>query len=154
MDYENYMDCTLDGDKFLSKRTLFVPELVKVHPIPASVWREVQMVPFVLERLSSVIKIHHFMETLRSTIGEQVYSLTNQTVNKIPPSFSGLTDKSGHGSPRALEIFDVLEAVTLKGTGSMSSLHIVNKQLTCQKTAVNFQNVNKYLPIFFAKCKQ
>ena len=50
-------------DKFLSQRRLFVPELVKIHPIPASVWREIQMLPFVLHRLFSFIKIHHFMES-------------------------------------------------------------------------------------------
>ena len=63
-------------DKFLSNRTLFVPELVKIHPIPASVWREIQMVPFVLNRLFSFIKIHHFMEGgLMEELNPSMYTL-------------------------------------------------------------------------------
>ena len=41
----------MDREKFLKGKTLLVPELVRVHPMPASLWRECQILPFALERV-------------------------------------------------------------------------------------------------------
>ena len=41
----------MDREKFLKGKTLLVPELVRVNPMPASLWRECQILPFALERV-------------------------------------------------------------------------------------------------------
>ena len=38
-------------EEFLKGKTLLVPELVRVHPVPASLWRECMMFPFVVQRV-------------------------------------------------------------------------------------------------------
>ena len=50
--------------EFLSEKSLFVPELVRISPVPASLWREIQMLPFALERISNTAKLVNFRETL------------------------------------------------------------------------------------------
>ena len=40
-----------DRGEFLQGKTLLVPELVRVHPVPASLWRECQILPFVVTRV-------------------------------------------------------------------------------------------------------
>ena len=40
-----------DREQFLQGKTLLVPELVRVHPVPASLWRECQIFPFVVSRV-------------------------------------------------------------------------------------------------------
>jgi endoribonuclease Dicer len=109
-----------DRDKFLSKRTLLVPELVKIHPIPASMWREIQMVPFVMVRLSSLIKVHDMMSEMKSGVGS-FYKKPNRTQeasNKsLPPSFHQLIQTNLER--KKLDIWDILEAVTLRGAGEV-----------------------------------
>ena len=116
----------LSRDKFLSKRTLLVPELVKVHPIPASVWREIQMLPFVLNRLSSFVKIHHFLEAgLMKELNPSMYtlekprSLTYSLLNKPEIPFKRLVTLDLKYENRKIDISDMLEAVTLRGAGEM-----------------------------------
>ena len=116
----------LNRDKFLSKRTLLVPELVKVHPIPASVWREIQMLPFVLDRLSSFVKIHHFLEDrLMKELNQSMYtlekprSLTYSLLNKPEIPFNRLVTLGSKCENRKIDINDMLEAVTLRGAGEM-----------------------------------
>ena len=114
-------------DKFLSKKTLFVPELVKVHPIPASVWREVQMLPFVLNRLSSFVKIHHFLEAgLMKELNPSMYtlekprSLTYSLLKKPEIPFNRLVTLDFKcDSNHKIDISDMLEAVTLRGAGEL-----------------------------------
>ena len=38
-------------EEFLKGKTLLLPELVRVHPVPASLWRECQIFPFVVSRV-------------------------------------------------------------------------------------------------------
>ena len=111
-------------DKFLSKRTLLVPELVKVHPIPASVWREIQILPFVLNRLSSFVKIHHFLEDcLMKELNQSMYtlekprSLTYSLLKKPEIPFNRLVTLGSKCENRKIDISDMLEAVTLRGAG-------------------------------------
>ena len=40
-----------DRREFLQGKTLLLPELVRVHPVPASLWRECQIFPFVVSRV-------------------------------------------------------------------------------------------------------
>ena len=97
----------LSRDKFLSQRRLFVPELVKIHPIPASVWREIQMLPFVLHRLFSFIKIHHFMEsglmTMENKKNPSMYTLEEprrlafSQINSPEIPFDRLIARQNHG---------------------------------------------------------
>ena len=116
----------LSRDKFLSKRTLLVPELVKVHPIPASVWREIQMLPFVLNRLSSFVKLHHFLEAgLMKELDPLMYtlekprSLTYSLLNKPEIPFNRLVTLGSKIENRKIDISDVFEAVTLRGSGEL-----------------------------------
>ena len=101
-----------------------VPELVKVHPIPASVWREIQMLPFVLNRLSSFVKIHHFLEAgLMKELDPSMYtlekprSLTYSLLNKPEIPFNRLVTLGSKNENRKIDISDMLEAVTLRGAG-------------------------------------
>ena len=57
--------------EFLAKRTLFIPELVELEPVPGSLWREIQMLPFVIERISAFIKIGEFRQSIddETTLG-------------------------------------------------------------------------------------
>ena len=116
----------LNRDKFLSNRTLFVPELVKLHPIPASVWREIQMLPFVLNRLSSFVKIHNFLEVgLMKELDPSMYtmekprSLTYSLLNKPEIPFNRLVTLGSKCETRKIDISDMLEAVTLRGAGEL-----------------------------------
>ena len=38
-------------EEFLKGKTLLLPELVRIHPVPASLWRECQIFPFVVSRV-------------------------------------------------------------------------------------------------------
>ena len=115
-------------DKFLSlNRTMLVPELVKVHPIPASVWREIQILPFVLNRLSSFVKIHHFLEAgLMKELNPSMYtlekprSLTYSFFKKPEIPFNRLVTLDFKcDSNHKIDISDMLEAVTLRGAGEL-----------------------------------
>ena len=59
-------------EEFLRDKSLYVPELVQIDPVPASLWREIQMMPFVLHRVASVVKISDFRQTIASqtSLGE------------------------------------------------------------------------------------
>jgi hypothetical protein len=106
-------------DKFLSERTLLVPELVKIHPIPASLWREMQMVPFVMERLTSLIKVHHMMSEMKADVGS-FYENNNrpqEASNKSLPAFHQLIQTNLER--KKLDIWDILKAVTLRGAGEV-----------------------------------
>ena len=61
----------MNRNSFLDKRTLLVPELTKVHFIPGSLWREIQMLPFIMNRISSMSKINILMKKGRvSMVGD------------------------------------------------------------------------------------
>ena len=113
-----------DREKFLSKRTLFIPELVEIHPIPASLWREIQMIPFVIERLSSLVKVHEFIGKLMPSLGNACSLESSRRKAKIKFDVLIGTERS-HEKVRP---FDILEAVTLKGAGeafNMEQLEIL-----------------------------
>ena len=51
-------------EEFLKGKTLLVPELVRVHPVPASLWRECMMFPFVVQRVQGrQIPVLHMTST-------------------------------------------------------------------------------------------
>jgi hypothetical protein len=47
----------LSEEDFLATRWILIPELVKVHPIPASLWQGCQLLPFALNRVSKLIQV-------------------------------------------------------------------------------------------------
>ena len=47
---------------------IFVPEFCEVHPIDASLWREVQLFPFVFERTASLIKNGKLLEGMKQEV--------------------------------------------------------------------------------------
>ena len=79
----------------MAKRTLFIPELVELEPVPGSLWREIQMLPFAIERISSLIKIGEFRQSIdkETSLGvlEQRDTLGNNLiVDKINNLFTHL----------------------------------------------------------------
>ena len=56
--YHHFSKITLKRNKIRSpkKDQMFLPELVSIEPVPASLWRKIQMVPFFLSRLTSFIR--------------------------------------------------------------------------------------------------
>ena len=52
----------------MSEKSFFVPELLRILPVPASLWREIQMMPFAIERISNLSKLVGFRETLMAEI--------------------------------------------------------------------------------------
>ena len=51
-------------DEFLKKRLLLIPEFVKIHPLPGSLWREIQMFGFIITRLTQFMNLDVFMNEL------------------------------------------------------------------------------------------
>ena len=92
-------------EAFLAKRTLFIPELVELEPVPGSLWREIQMLPFVIERISSLIKIGEFRqsidkETSLGVLKKRDTLESNLIVDKINNLFTHLVSLSITGSER------------------------------------------------------
>jgi hypothetical protein len=77
--------------EFMSEKTLFLPELVKVFSVPASLWREIQILPFAIERISSTAKLSRFRETLQTRFSPQKFS--DQV---FAPAASAKADKFTH----------------------------------------------------------
>ena len=89
----------------MAKRTLFIPELVELEPVPGSLWREIQMLPFAIERISSLIKIGEFRQSIdkETSLGvlEQRDTLGNNLiVDKIKDLFTHLVSFSITGFER------------------------------------------------------
>ena len=99
------------SETFLDSKTLLVPELVKIHPIPASLWREIQMFPFVWERLTSMFNLYDFLQKMPS---KAFYNLQSTQLTKKIDFPNLLFYENGLGK---IGSCDILEAVTLKGCG-------------------------------------
>jgi ribosome biogenesis protein Nip4 len=83
---------------FLAEKTLFVPELVEVESVPASLWKEIQMLPFVVDRVISFVKIGDFRQTIANET-----SLARKTAKRIDVEnhdlFRHLVNNRGQFSP-------------------------------------------------------
>ena len=109
----------MNRNSFLDKRTLLVPELTKVHFIPGSLWREIQMLPFIMNRLSSMSKINNLMKELNKTVGRHYDLEDNETFPQLiedKPSFKLLIGKE---QGTKLKLPDMLQAFTLRGAGEI-----------------------------------
>jgi hypothetical protein len=51
-----YLGSVKSREDFLKEKTLLVPELVRIHPIPAQVWRECQIAPFVVHTVQKLLR--------------------------------------------------------------------------------------------------
>ena len=84
------------------------------------------MLPFVLDRLSSFVKIHHFLEDrLMKELNPSIYtlekprSLTYSLLNKPDIPFNRLVTLGSKNENRKIDISDMLEALTLHGAGEL-----------------------------------
>ena len=149
-------------DKFLDQKTLLVPELVKIHSLPASLWRELQMLPFVFHRLTSLIKIHTF---LSSTINHHnLYSMKFDQDDLVSSSKIFLQDLL-HFDPNAqsesrVKISNILEAVTLKGAGETFDMEkletlgdsFLKYSITLSLFVNKVSDLNTRFEIFISNC--
>ena len=114
-----------DRTKFLDKKLLLIPELVKVHPIPGSMWREIQMLPFILQRLNSLMGIYKFVSNLKKEMakcgGSINYIPSFQKIERIPLKieFEKLVKRNMASSleENLIDMNDILNSVTLKAAG-------------------------------------
>ena len=109
----------LNRNEFLDKRTLLVPELTKVHSIPGSLWREIQMLPFIMNRLSSMFKVNGLMKELNGTVGRHYDLEDTKTFPRLiedKPRFKLLIGKE---SGTKLTLADMMKAFTLRGAGEV-----------------------------------
>jgi hypothetical protein len=81
---------------FLARKTLFIPELVEIEPVPGSLWREIQMLPFIIERLSSFIKIGEFRQSIdeETSLGVVKKYKDNSDVDHIDDIFTRLVSST------------------------------------------------------------
>ena len=116
----------LSRKEFLAKRTLFIPELVELEPVPGSLWREIQMLPFVIERISAFIKIGEFRQSIddETTLGlvqneEEQGRTSTDLPQKLFHHLICQKTSTGTGLP---SIHDFREAFTLTGAGELFDL--------------------------------
>ena len=99
--------------KDLYNTTFLVPELVKVEPVTRMLWKQCQMLPFVIHRMSSLIGSTRFLNSLGYERNEK---LTVPTVKFSPQLdlFERLLEVSTKPSDNNVTSADVLHAVTLR----------------------------------------
>ena len=103
-------------DEFLKKRLLLIPEFVKIHPLPGSLWREIQMFGFIITRLTQFMNLDVFMNEL-SKAGP-FYSRSYKKVDQIDHNVKvNEIIEPKNFKTNEIDLMDILNAVTLKGAG-------------------------------------
>lgn len=95
----------------------FLPKLVWIEPIPASLWREIQLMPFVMNRLTSMIRIKQFLDKLLRGAKKGATTELSSKFTQTPTTTFGhliadYKDVMHIPGPR-----DVLKAFTLENAG-------------------------------------
>ena len=94
------------------KTTYFVPEFMGVEPVTSGLWRQLQMFPFILHRISSMISAQNLLQSLKLDDQQQHLDLEKRSV-----SGRHLFERLivfGQQRYQAPSIGDVVQAVTLK----------------------------------------
>ena len=94
----------------------FLPEFVYIEPLKASLWRQLQMLPFILNRVSSLIAL----ENLRSDIvrkNPMFYKIENRENEYNEPTFNYLISQAQNQKHQVPCAHDLLKAFTLAGAG-------------------------------------
>ena len=74
-------------DDFRHEETLFIPELVQVESVPASLWREIQMLPFIVHRIASFIRIGEFRQRISDQTTLRIIENTNGFIERGKDEF-------------------------------------------------------------------
>ena len=110
-----YREIALKGasrSRSKSKDHKFLPELVLIQPLKASLWKECQLLPFVLNRISSLI----MLENLREEISYTNDMLQTTEVQEFDqPTFHDLISKLNNVKHPIPSSHDLLKAFTLAG---------------------------------------
>ena len=93
--------------------TLFVPELMEIEPISAGMWKQLQMLPFVLHRITSLIYCRIFLEKLNYQNSSPSFS-PHSDIESNQNLFGSLL-RMEKKSKVNVAVGDILHAVTLKG---------------------------------------
>ena len=114
------IDRVQNRDEFLKKRLLLIPEFVRIHPLPGSLWREIQMFGFIITRLTQFMRLDDFMNEL-SKAGP-FYSRSYKKINEIDHKVKvEELIEPNYLKTNEIDLMDILNAVTLKGAGEKLS---------------------------------
>ena len=95
--------------------TLFIPEFMKVEPISSGLWRQCQMLPFVLHRMSSLIYSRDFLTSLGYVCPSIRANLKPRNNVGTYTGLELLTMEKNENVDNKVSAGNILEAVTLKG---------------------------------------
>lgn len=113
-----------EGDMFADKgapsgSTKFVPELMLAHPLPAGVWRQAQILPFVLYRMKSILAANELKNRIcgkEKNVQRLVWKPHNDSHRKDREVRKDLMRLEKNYE---LNACDLVEALTLNGTNDI-----------------------------------
>ena len=116
-------------EDFLKTRWILIPELVDIHKIPATLWQECQLLPFVIHQLERLMKVAKFRLDFFDWIG-QTSQLENMDEARIPYPYDFnsyrcsrkffrmfLKPPTDFDRPSSLMIDDLMRCFTATGAG-------------------------------------
>ena len=114
----------LKGDNRTTKRArtdrdqVFIPEFCTGHVISASLWREIQLFPFVYERVGALVKAANFLEVVSREMQQQDGPVLRETARDL--DMDALLKSEIMGAPPSPE--QLLVPFTAKGAGEKENL--------------------------------
>ena len=125
--------------KDLYQTTLFVPELMGVEPIPAGLWKQAQVLPFILHRASSLISASTLLTDLQYKVTEDTLALCDFAEASMEHSFLELLKVNESQQTRLPLVGSILQALTLRGANDffdMERLEVLGDVFLKYSTAV------------------
>ena len=110
-----YREIALKGpssSRPMSKDQKFLPELVLIQPLKASLWKECQLLPFVLNRISSLIRLENLREEISYT-NDLLQTTEEQEFDQ--PTFYHFISSINNEKHPIPSSHDLLKAFTLAG---------------------------------------
>jgi len=103
-----------------SGSTKFVPELMLAHPLPAGLWKQAQILPFVLYRIKSLLAANELKHKIcgeEKSVKQLSWQSNNDSQRTDREMMNGLM--TGKPLDKELEAGDLVEALTLLGTNDV-----------------------------------
>ena len=94
--------------------TLFVPELMAEEQISAGLWKQAQMLPFILHRSVSLLSARNLLTNLQYKVPEDQLVLPDFSTQDTHNSFAQLLARNENKCTRTPSVGNLLQALTLR----------------------------------------
>ncbi|TRY74454.1 hypothetical protein TCAL_10094 [Tigriopus californicus] len=135
------------SDKASSRKNTFllIPELTQVQPIPASLWRELQLLPFALYRVQSFMQVQDLRDTLAVSMSMSDKTAVNLDAtfdfSLTRPEFGALIcglqeDVDSESMPSLMELIEPLTFSSCRETFDLERLEILGDAFLKYATSI------------------